>query len=161
MGDKIMKILVSILLSVFLVAALYAEQKGVVPSAKKPLHNEELSWVDQQVEAILPDREGVQESAINTIKRTFIFQEIKKDKDGKIIAKKVLRSQKRHYVSLRLKLIINSRALIGTRWYRLNDKIAGYRVAAIDKESVKLVKNGRVKILSIKTNKHRIKIYTK
>ena len=147
-----MKNIISVLIVLFFSFPIFAQED---------MRNEELGWVDQQVKAILPERVGIDEGAINSIQQPFIFLELKKDKNGMVVTKKVVKSYKGTSSSLHLKLIINSQALIGHRWYSLNDRILGYKIIAIDKASVKLVKNGKIKVLSIKTNVNKIKIYTK
>jgi len=129
----------------------------------------ELTWVDEQVEAIKPARVGVSFSEISRLKDPFIFLV----KNGAIIKAKILSSQNLNTLSagakritsithntkkpvksksFKLRAIINGSALINSKWYKLNQKIRGYTVAEIKLNEVVLTKNGKKLLPSLSTN---------
>ncbi|WP_345991918.1 hypothetical protein [Sulfurimonas sp. HSL-1716] len=154
-----------LILSVLLMSSVVFAQ-GAVPIEKAPqgtVKSKELSWVDEQIRAIIPARKGTTNAFIDTINQPFIFV-VKKEKAENAQSKTASGTRvfkKRRIWPLRVTLIINSKAFINGRWYGINDKVRGYKVTSIDKVKVSLVKNKKVKILSIKKDNKNIKINTK
>jgi hypothetical protein len=123
--------------------------------------NSELNWVNQQVQAILPPRQGISISYINTLKEPFDFTYVERTKTGK----KVIFTDHKHlykqFYPLHVTLIINSKALINGKWYALNQKIRGYKIIAINNLGVKLKKKNLIKTLLIRQKNNNIKIHIK
>lgn len=106
----------------------------------------DLSWVDKQIEAIQPERSGIADKNINSIKEPFIFlnddtnstkvsspnkvTKVVKAEDGTV--KKVIVTLK----PLKLSAIMNQNALINQKWYKLNDKIRDYKLIKIEKNHI-------------------------
>jgi len=135
---------------------------------------DDLSWVDTQVEAIKPSREGESLQSISKIKDPFIF--LKKNastKDtkstSKSLKKNVVRSntynQSRSSSSKKvyqksaftLSAIINNSALINGAWYKINETIKGYKITAIDNTTVTLKKKSKVYVLSTTSKNNKLK----
>ena len=130
----------------------------------------ELSWVDEQIEAIKPARKS---SKIGNIKSPFIF--LKKNKKIKktpnIESRRVsttnskgqvvTRVTKRVYTPLVLDAILNNTALINGRWYRQNDKIKSYTIKKIEKSTVILKNEDRTIRLSTNVKKQSLKFKNK
>ena len=130
----------------------------------------ELSWVDEQIEAIKPSRKG---STINNIRNPFVFLEkngyIKKEPvleektvsttnaKGEVVTKVVKAKPK----PLVLNAILNHSALINGTWYKKNDKIRSYTVINIDKSTVTLRSAGRRMTLSTNVKKQTLKFKNK
>lgn len=155
MGDNLL--MKNILLSLFIsVAAIYA--------------SDELTWVNDQVDAIKPPRKGESTYKISKIQDPFIFLKKnaekgfkgKKNSKAKTAIKKV-RSSKRYRSSsssrkvrylrsgLKLSAIINNSALINGKWYKLGDKIDYYKIAKINNQSVTLKYKTRTRVLTTKS----------
>lgn len=161
-----MKNIISIL-SLLLISSIAFAEVAAVPAAKAQVDvnkGEELSWVDEQIKAIIPPRKGISIEYIDGVIQPFIFVVV--DKTGKpgVAGSKTsgIRAFKGTWKpSLRVTIILNSKALISGRWYSVNDRVQGYKVAAIGKNTVSLVKNKKTKILSIKQDNKNIQINTK
>lgn len=115
----------------------------------------ELSWVDEQIQAIKPSRVGMSRAAINSIRNPFLFKHKKKAialQTNKTAVssisstKRVKYTPKKRYRALKLTLILNNSAMINGRWYKLGDNVSGYHIAQIDRASV-LLKNQTKKLL--------------
>ncbi len=123
------------------------------------LSSDELSWVDEQVEAIKPARSGIDVATISALSDPFISkEEIKAEavKTSKSSSKKTYRAKRSR---LYLKAIMNNTALINGKWRKLNDKIGSYKISKIAETSVTLTRgskkitlstNSRVKNLKFK-----------
>lgn len=130
-------------------------------SSKNIAKSQELSWVDKQIQAILPERKGISDSFIDTIHQPFIFTLVKSDKSSTVSAGVLHIYKKTRHSYLKATLIINSKALINGRWYNLNDKVHGYKITSIGNDKIALLKNGKIRILSINKDNKNIKINTK
>ncbi|MEA1916424.1 MAG: hypothetical protein U9N42_02725 [Campylobacterota bacterium] len=127
-----------------------------------------LAWVDEQINAIKPNRDGISVKGIDKTRSPFIFiqkdKSVKKgsnqkaiyktvkNKDGKVIKKRVLVKKE-----MKLKAIINYNALIDKTWVKVDDIFKGYRVIKIDDSFVVLKKGSKTKKLSIKKSSNKIK----
>lgn len=141
------------------------------------LNANELSWVDEQVNAIKPSREGVGLQSISLLSNPFIFLEKnrpeKKEKRESNIKSAIpvqsLASSSNFSViatqptikSLELNAIMNKSVLISGTWYKLNDVVQGYLVKTIEQKSVTLSKNGKELVLTTKTKNLNLKFHNK
>ncbi|HIP20517.1 MAG TPA: hypothetical protein EYG70_05285 [Sulfurimonas sp.] len=134
----------------------------------------ELSWVDQQVDAIKPARVGMKSSAVNRIKNPFIFLQKNKttiDKTGKKVVSKgtkrvgplVVKKEKVKTVNkvLVLSAVMNNSAMISGKWYRIGDTVNGYKLNEINRNSVLLSKHKKQLLLSTKSNSDKLKFLNK
>jgi len=124
----------------------------------------ELTWVDEQVEAIKPPRIGMKSRELSILKDPFIFlkkNRIDKEKNksentrtrvsstpNKLAnfsdTKKTIKKKR----SLSVTMLMNSSAMINGKWYRVGDTINGYKVSKMDKDSVLLTKKSKKLLLS-------------
>ena len=124
----------------------------------------ELTWVDEQVEAIKPPRIGMKSRELSILKDPFIF--LKKNRIDKVKnksentrtrvsstpnklanfsdTKKTIKKKS----SLSVTMLMNSSAMINGKWYRVGDTINGYKVSKMDKDSVLLTKKSKKLLLS-------------
>ncbi|MEA3229099.1 MAG: hypothetical protein U9P38_08530 [Campylobacterota bacterium] len=137
------------------------------------LYANELAWVDKQIEAIKPPRVGVSNELLLSLVNPFIFfkesnstEDIVGIKDitpqKKIIPKKI--DKKRRYTKKRTKprtyysykgvtlhAIMNKSALINSKWYKIGEKILGFKIKSITRTSVILIRKKKTLILSTKS----------
>jgi hypothetical protein len=114
-----------------------------------------LTWVDKQILEIKQKRAGIKNSNIVNIKNPFIFLEkngynivsTKKVKNIKVTKKRL----KEHNTIPILEMIINKSALINGQWYQVNSVVDGYKVNAINKDSVDISFKNKKFILSLKS----------
>jgi len=125
----------------------------------------ELSWVDEQIEAIKPSRKGLKKEKVALLKDPFIFlhkkEEKKKEKvSSKKTSKQVYRYKKvyKKYRSLQLEATMNHSALISGKWYKLGDKVRGYTLHHISEKEVILKKHHKKITLSIKSKHKNLKL---
>ncbi|MEA3370263.1 MAG: hypothetical protein U9Q40_02915 [Campylobacterota bacterium] len=131
------------------------------------LSSNELSWVNEQVEAIKPPRIGMKNRELSIVKDPFIFlkknrvEEVNKNSSKKLTSgptynkvtsvsngnKKTVK--KKAYLSV--SMLMNSSALINGKWYKVGDKVKGYKVSKIDGNSVLLTKKSKNLLLSTKS----------
>ena len=154
MGDKILKkpILLLTLSSCLLIAQGKIEQKQF----------SELSWVDEQIEAIKPPRKGVSYRAISGLRDPFIFLEKNKTKKKKVqksavpgvvpksstaAIKSTQSKKKTTHKNLKLQAVLNNSALINGRWYKLGQSVWGYKIIKVTLSEVTLKKEGRKPIV--------------
>ncbi len=151
--------------------------------ANTPGQNLKLKWVDEQVEAIKPNRVGLSAHATSMLKNPFLTQlRINRMKDKKPEDEKQKSSAEPSKVvtyaeasepmdtvdepegrkPLHLQTVINkTRVLIDGKWYAVNDKVYGYQIKKIDAASVLLKSKKKELKLFIATNNSKIKIQTK
>jgi len=146
MGDKILK---KITLTLFLSSLLFASTENI-----------DLLWIDQQIEAIQKPRTGVSYREISLLKDPFIFLRPKEKKNENksqtppaIVPKsvtneaaQVITPRVKHNSTFELKAIVNDRALINEKWYRIGDTIGSYKVIKIDFTTV-ILKNAHKKVV--------------
>ncbi len=121
------------------------------------LSSDELTWVDEQVEAIKPPRTGMKSRELSVVKDPFIFlkknRTVSKNKKSstqknsatKKVANSTIVKKKK---SLSVTMLMNSSAMINGKWYRVGDTINGYKVSKMDKDSVLLTKKSKKLLLS-------------
>lgn len=140
---------------------------------------DELSWVDEQVQAIKPARSGMSKQMLASIKSPFIFltkNRGKEEKKAKLNARTTPSIAPQHNASnthavqqntaqsrtlrksLSLNAIMNNSAMINDNWYKQGDMIAGYRVQKITYDSVLLVHKAKKLLLTTKSRITTIKI---
>jgi len=150
MGDNLLMKSSIIILSIFVSTLLLSS---------------ELSWVDKQVEAIKPSRKGMNIRDFRQIKDPFIFLEKNRTKEKSEVSKAKASKQisssnsqdiiteKTQTVSraLTLTLIMNNTAMIDNQWYKVGDKVHGYKIIQINRKSVLLIKNKKQILLSTKS----------
>ncbi|QSZ41499.1 hypothetical protein GJV85_05055 [Sulfurimonas aquatica] len=126
----------------------------------------ELSWVDEQVQAIKPQRSGMKRNDFSHIKDPFIFLKNEKDKEIKPSVKNISSTQSLSSSKIvttkaneifNLSLILNNSAMINEKWYRLGDKINGYSIDEVTSTSVLLTKQKKKILLSTKSNINKLK----
>ncbi len=131
----------------------------------------ELAWVDEQIEAIKPER---QSSNIKNIKNPFVFLEqngyVKPapvlveevvsttNAKGEVIAIKIVKKKPK---PLLLDAIMNSSVLINGKWYKKNEKVRNYKVVRIEKSSVTLKSSAKTITLSTNVKKQTLKFKNK
>ncbi len=137
----------------------------------------ELAWVDEQVEAIKPPREGMKSSELSRLKDPFIFltknrikevktKNAKRSSSPRVAckaissvsgAKKIIKRRK----GLTLTTVINTSAMINGKWYKTGDRISGYKVSKIDATTVLLTKKSKKLLLSTNSKNKKINFNNK
>ncbi len=141
----------------------------------------ELSWVDEQVNAIKPNRNGVKNTTISKIRSPFVY--LKKNRSKTVASSKSKNTSRNNSTPsstlksttssnednsnlakvstpnavLTLSAIINSSALINGDWYKQGEKISNYKILKITKTSVTLRKNKKTTVLSTKSSTSKLK----
>jgi len=125
---------------------------------------DELSWVDEQVQAIKPARSGMSSRSLSHIKNPFIFlakngggSSEKKATTTKAKPKDSSKTAKVASKVLSLAAIMNNAAMISGSWYKIGDSINGYKVREITSDSVLLTKNKKKLLLSTKSTRKNLK----
>jgi hypothetical protein len=120
----------------------------------------DLKWVDEEIAAIKPPRKGVHSSALRGLKDPFRAQLILNQPPGKPGKAVAVRRPKPK--PLTLQSVINSKtARIDGKWYKQDDKIYGYTIQKIERDSVLLQKKTKQIMLSLKAKHKQIKINAK
>ncbi|MDD5052751.1 MAG: hypothetical protein PHO27_08500 [Sulfuricurvum sp.] len=132
--------------------------------------DKELSWVDEQIAAILPARVGISDSIISSLidpmkmKKPTLIAGIR----SKLLAPPKLGVnlpfQPPHVIEepLKLQAIINTSALINGKWYKSGDPVRLYTLTQIKQNSVLLTgKKAQELILFLTKQNNNIKIITK
>lgn len=134
-------------------------------------HNDkELDWVDEQIKAILPARQGISDLSINRLIDPMKYKTSQADQTTlKLLAPPKLGSSigtsllpKIVEEPLKLQALFNKSALINGKWYRINDPIRTFNLNEIKTASVVLKgKKGEPLVLFLNKNNNNIKIQTK
>jgi len=126
------------------------------------LYSNDLKWVDEQIAAIKPLRNGVKLNEIDILKDPFIYVKNSKTvKNKKNNTKKVIKSKKNikkdtlHHFTLQA--IMNSYALINGKWYKNGSKIDGYKLNILNRTKVVLIRKSKRISLSTKTKKLKLR----
>ena len=116
----------------------------------------ELEWVDEQVKAIQPSREGMK--SIHSLLDPFIFLEKDEESTKSSKAKpsttgvtSIAPKEKTKIVKKQtfdLSIIINKSAKINNKWYKKGDILSGHKILTISPSSVILIKNKQQILLS-------------
>ena len=136
MGDNIL-MKTQLLTAIFLSSVLYAADAN-------------MSWVDQKIEEIKPQRKGISGRYISSLKNPFIrIKSESKDgsKKGALSKTSTTTGKEKKEVPekrdmsqgpLTLQMVLNSSALISGKWYKENAKVKGYTLVEIQNNSVVL-----------------------
>jgi len=124
----------------------------------------ELSWVDQQIEAIKPPRVGLDLKKLTKVHDPFIYLRKKsKKKSGasrgkkRYTASKTKKIVKRKPFRITLNAILNKSAMINGKWYRVGATVYGYKLAEVNHNQILLTKNNKKILLSTKSKSIDIK----
>ena len=130
----------------------------------------ELAWVDEQVNAIKPPRSGMKSRDLR-IKNPFIFLQKNRSssskaatsKQGKkpgtaIATNKKTKTQKKVLV---LGAILNNSVMINGEWYKLGQKVNGYKISEISLNSVLLHNQKKQLLLTTKSSSNKLKFLNK
>ena len=129
------------------------------------LYSDELQWVDKQIEAIKPPRQGIRDAKIALLKDPFVFAKSSSSKDGvKSVAKNSQSSKykpTKRYTKYVLKTIINKSAMINGKWYKINDKVGFYTLSDVKRTSVTLSYKSKKLVLSTASKNKNLKFKDK
>jgi len=131
--------------------------------------DKELTWVDEQIQAILPARIGIPEGFINSLRDPMKMKKITVvPKAGNLLAPPRLGSigimtpPKIIEEPLRLQAIINKSVLISGKWYKVSDSVRNFTLLEIKPNSALLAdKKDQKLILFLTKQNNNIKIITK
>jgi hypothetical protein len=131
--------------------------------------DKELTWVDEQIQAILPARIGIPEGFINSLRDPMKMKKvIVLPKAGNLLAPPKLGSTgimappKIVEEPLRLQAIINKSVLISGKWYKVSDSVRNFTLLEIKPNSALLAdKKDQKLILFLTKQNNNIKIITK
>ncbi|WP_373070485.1 hypothetical protein [Sulfurimonas sp.] len=148
----------------------------LILSAVLSANNDDLSWVDKQVNAIKPPRDGESMRNISSIRNPFVFLKKnltnKDDKNTKATPRTIVTANKdkdsKTNSSLEktpvftthsfiLGAIINNTALINGKWHKIGETINGYKITKINKKTVNLQSGSKTKVLSTATENPKLK----
>ncbi len=127
------------------------------------LFSNELAWVDEQIEAIKPERIGISNTAISKVKSPFIFLEkaddstVQKNTKGVTspYAKYKTVTKRKSSIYFRLEAILNKSAMINGKWYKEGKYIYGYKLKKVNRTSVVLIrKNKKIRLSTASRNRH-------
>ena len=132
----------------------------------------DMSWVDQKIEEIKPQRNGMSNSRLASIKSPFIIvkKEVKDDgKKTKVVKtsngkKEDKNSPLKKDMSkepLTLQMVLNSSALINGNWLKENEKTRGYTLTQIQSSYVVLERKKKKIKLFISQKTDNLNISTK
>jgi len=127
------------------------------------LMSNELSWVDEQIEAIQPPRVGMLASQATSINDPFIFLSkngyVKSEQANANATSLSGTSSQTKKVStvLTLGMTMNKSAMINSNWYNIGDSVGGYKLSEVNKSSVLLTKNKKKLLLSTKSDSKKLK----
>jgi len=107
------------------------------------LNANELHWVDEQIKAIKPPRVGLKPNNLLKIKDPFIFAKSNDSVKKKSVKSRKLyrpKSYKKRYSlkKLHLSMTMNKSAKINGKWYKIDDKIHGYKIVKVDLSKITL-----------------------
>lgn len=133
----------------------------------QPGQDKELTWVDEQVQAIIPARVGIPEGFINSLRDPM---KMKKAAPSTLPGSKLLAPPKLGSVlqppiveePLRLLAIMNKSVLINGKWYKVGESVRSFILSEIKPSSVLLTgKKDQKLILFLTKQNNNIKIITK
>lgn len=118
---------------------------------------DEMKWVDEQIEAIKPFRKGQE---ISNLKDPFIFLDKNNTKTEhnsstpltapqlSLVKESQKPKEEEKKADFSLSAIMNASAMIDGNWYKINDKLDGYTLVEINKNTVTLKKGDKELLLS-------------
>ncbi len=124
------------------------------------LFSDSLSWVDQQIAAILPKRVGITDNKISELSSPIRYQKlVVESTDSGTKTSTATNTQIAQLVKpLKVAAILNNSALIDNKWLKVNDTIRGYKIKSINKDNVLLRSKEKKLKLFIKEKNDTIKI---
>ncbi len=124
-----------------------------------------LAWVDEQINAIKPQRNGISNDYINLLKDPIKFEEPKSDPSqpnkGISVATSEKSDRKLNLKPLTLEAIINQTAYINGIWYQLDDQVRDSKLVAIEEDFVVLTDKKKKTRLFVNPKNDKIKITTR
>ncbi len=148
MGDEILRYIILILPIIFASSLIQASEE-IKPNSS----NENIAEYDKLFSQISQKRVGVSNDEISMVKNPFIMT-------NKIILKDTNTTvAKIKYI---LEGTLNKKAKINGKWYTINDKIDGYKLVVVKRNSV-IIKNEHLKkeLFIRKNNVSKIKFSSK
>jgi len=121
-------------------------------------------WVDAQIAAIKPPREGVSHTTIDSINNPFLYAATKPVKATRVAVKKPGKPKTAAPVAdtkMKLLAVMNNSALINGKWYKPNDSVHGFTLTKVNVDSVMLTRQNMKKMLFVSTENKNIKIQVK
>jgi hypothetical protein len=140
---------------------------AAVDTTPAPQSNKHTAWVDAQIAAIKPPRKGMSAAKLSRVKNPYLIKYSgtgtktanASTKTSGTDTKKTVTEKPRK--PLKLTAIVNESALIGNKWYSVDDKVQGYKVQKIDKDSVVLQYGQKQRVLMLSAKNPNIKINIK
>ena len=124
-----------------------------------------LAWVDEQINAIKPQRSGISNDYINLLKDPVKLEVPKSDpsQPGKAtaFAASEKSNRKLNLKPLTLEAIINQSAYINGNWYQLYDEVRNSTLVAIEDNFVVLTDKKKKTRLFVNPKNDKIKITTR
>jgi len=132
----------------------------------------ELNWVNEQIEAIKPHKQGITNKIITNLENPFIFLKKKriktktKNTKNSTTTKITKTYTKKLYTKIKIKkntlkfvleAIINNTALINKKWYKIGQKIDNYTIKEVNPNQVILLKGSKYITLSTNTQNTTLK----
>ncbi len=144
----------------YLVAVLAGLSLYASTPSPFPKDDSQLTWVDEQIQAILPPRSGVPNQSIDALgdPMKMILPAVSAQPGGKglLLPPPIIEEP------LRLQAIINRSVLINGKWYKSGDAVRSYTVSEIKPGSVLLSgKKAQQLILFLTKPSDKIQITTK
>ena len=65
-----------------------------------------------------------------------------------LLKQKQIKHRKHHKKVIRFQTILNDMVLIKNRWYRVGDKVYGYKITKIGRDSILISKKGKIRRIS-------------
>jgi hypothetical protein len=124
----------------------------------------DMKWVDDEIAAIKPPRKGIPSSALRGLKDPFRDQLILNQPPVESSDTEIpqIASDSEPQNDLTLQAIVNGNtALIDGKWYKEDEKIYGYLIQKIDRDSVLLQRKKKKLKLSLIVKNDNIKINAK
>lgn len=127
----------------------------------------ELSWVDEQIEAIKPPREGIENKEILKLKDPFVYLHPKKVKKvqpttvSKKHTRRVTRKIRTYSRKFKLEAILNKSALINGKWYKEGSKVHEYTLQKVNRNSIILTRGKHLLRLTTRSRDKALKINNK
>ncbi len=124
-----------------------------------------LVWVDEQINAIKPQRSGISNDYINLLKDPVKLEAPKSDpsqpEKATAFAASEKSDRKLNLKPLTLEAIINQSAYINGNWYQLHDKVRDSQLVAIDDNFIVLTNKKQKTRLFVNPKNDKIKITTR
>ena len=122
------------------------------------LNANNLEWVNKQIKAIKPLRNGVNEKDVNLLSDTFIYFGSNATHTTVVSKKKRKYTKVSKKYKFNLQAIMNSSVLINSKWYKNGSSIYGYKIKIVNRTEVVLSKKSRKIVLSTKMKNKKLKL---